>query len=270
VLQRLKEDVGLQRAKMLISSGEPMDRAVVEAFSSMDLWVNEVYGTTESTGVSSLGTAESMKLGACGRPLLGVEVKIAQGEVLLRGPNVCLGYFEGGKATSALAKDGWLHTGDAGQLDPDGFLRVAGRLDDLMATTGAKKVAPAAIEWMLRRLAPVQDAVVMRAQSGALGAVVTLDSYRAPTFARERGWPTEPGQLSEHRAFLEDLQRRIDAEVNVRLSRWEAIRGVIVLPDALSVEAGDLTAMLQLKRRELQRRHGPAVNALFAAERATR
>jgi long-chain acyl-CoA synthetase len=260
----LKERIGLGRTRIFVTSAAPIGKDVLEFFASVDMVLREVYGQTEVSGPTSSASLDFTHLGALGRPLLGVEVGISpDGEILVRGPNVCMGYYRDPHATAELLQDGWLHSGDLGVLDPDGQLRVTGRKKEIIVTSGGKKTAPVAIEAMLKTLPPVGNAMLVGEGRHHLVALVPLDPDRAPAFARERGWPEDPFALAEHPPFLEDLTGRIESQVNARLSRFETVKCFAVLPRDFSVEEGELTPTLKLRRKVIEARYAAQIDALY-------
>ncbi|HYV48668.1 MAG TPA: long-chain fatty acid--CoA ligase [Myxococcaceae bacterium] len=266
VLVPLKERIGLDRARILVTSAAPIGKDVLEFFASVDLILREIYGQSEVTGPTSSAALDFTCLGGLGRPLLGVEVRIApDGEILVRGPNVCLGYYRDPQGTAELLKDGWLHSGDLGALEPDGQLRVTGRKKEIIVTSGGKKTAPAAIEAMLKALPPLGNAMLVGEGRRHLVALVPLDPERVPAFARERGWPEDPEQLAAHPAFLQDLERRIEAQVNAKVARFETVKRFAVLARDFSVEEGELTPTLKLRRTVIEARHAARIDALYGA-----
>jgi len=265
-LQPVKERIGLDRTRVFVTSAAPIGRDVLEFFASVDMILREIYGQSEVTGPTSSASLDCTVLGAVGRPLLGVEVRIApDGEILVRGPNVCLGYHRDPEATAQLLEGGWLHSGDLGQLDPDGQLRITGRKKEIIVTSGGKKIPPASIEAALKALPPVGNAMLVGDGRNHLVALVPLDPERVPAFARERGWPEDPEALAAHPPFLEDLRLRIETEVNARLARFETVKRFAVLPRDFTVEEGELTPTLKLRRHAIAERHAARIEALYQA-----
>lgn len=265
VFQKIKQRIGLERTRVYVTSAAPIGREVLEFFASVDIIVREVYGQSEVTGPTSANTLDATRLGMVGRPLLGVEVKIADdGEILVRGENVCLGYYRDPEATAELVRDGWLHSGDVGELDLDGHLRVTGRKKEIIVTSSGKKTPPDHIEGLLKSLPPLGNAMVVGDRRSFLVALLPLDPEKVPAFARQRGWPEDPAALAAHRPFLDDLERRIDAEVNARLSRFETVKRFRVLPQDFTTESGELTPTLKLRRKVAEEKHRAAIDALYA------
>ncbi|HEX4802264.1 MAG TPA: long-chain fatty acid--CoA ligase, partial [Myxococcaceae bacterium] len=162
VFSKLKERIGFDRTQIFSTSAAPIGKDVLEFFASLDIIIREVYGQSEVTGPTSVSTEDSTHLGLLGRPMIGVEVKIADvGEILVRGDNVCMGYYKDPAATAELLRDGWLHSGDVGKLDADGYLQITGRKKEIIVTSGGKKTAPAGIETLLRSIALVGNALVV-------------------------------------------------------------------------------------------------------------
>lgn len=264
VLSPLKSRIGFDRARLLISSAAPMRLDVLEFFASLDLVIREIYGQSEVTGVTSVNTIWETRFGSLGRPLLGVQLRIAEdGEILVRGDNVCLGYDRDRQATAELLEGGWLHSGDLGELDPEGYLRITSRKQDVLVTSGRKKTSPASIEVMLEALEPVGHAVVVGERRKFLAALLTLDPERAPAFARQRGWPVELDALAQSEALKTWLTEEVDKQVNRRLARFEGIKKFAVLPRDFTVEGGELTPTLEVRRREVAKKYAEQIDALY-------
>ena len=152
----LKTKLGLDRTRIFVSSAAPIGKDVLDFFLSIDVPILEVYGQSEVTGPTSTNTPAAMHQGTLGRPMVGVEVKIAEdGEILVRGGNVGAGYYKNPEAAAELIQDGWLHSGDVGQLDGDGYLRITGRKKEIIVTSGGKKTAPGNIEILLKSISPL-------------------------------------------------------------------------------------------------------------------
>jgi long-chain acyl-CoA synthetase len=265
VFAPLKKKIGLDRARILVTAAAPIGKDVLEFFASIDLVVHEVYGQSEVTGPTSVNTQHFTRLGTLGRPMSGVEVRIADdGEILVRGDNVCMGYFKDPAATAELLEDGWLHSGDLGTLDADGFLRITGRKKEIIVTSGGKKTAPANIESLLKAIPPVGNAIVIGEGRNYLIALLPLDPEKVAPFARARGFSEDPARLAHDPSFQRYLQDAIEAEVNAKLSRFETIKKFAVIPHDFTVEGGELTPTLKVKRKVVAHKYAGLVDSLYA------
>jgi long-chain acyl-CoA synthetase len=242
---------------------------VLEFFASLDIIIREVYGQSEVTGPTSVSTEDATHLGLLGRPMIGVEVRIADdGEILVRGDNVCMGYYKDPAATRELIRDGWLHSGDVGELDADGYLRITGRKKEIIVTSGGKKTAPDGIEALLRSIPLVANALVVGERRSYLVALLALDPERAASVAKEHGWPETVSALTRHRPFLQHLEQQIEQQVNAKLARFETIKRFAVMPEDFSVKGGELTPTLKLRRAAIEQKYSDLIESLYAPEPA--
>jgi len=270
VLGPLKARLGLDRAWISVSSAAPIGVDVLEFFTSLDLVIREVYGQSEVTGPATVSTEDHTRLGSPGRPMLGVAVRIAgDGEILVKGENVCLGYFKEPEASAELVREGWLHTGDVGELDDEGYLRVTGRKKEILVTSGGKKTAPAALEQRLKGIEPLGNALVVGERRNHLVALLALDPARVPAFAAKHGLPADPAALATDARFLEYLRGQVDTQLNAHVARFEHVRRFRVLPHDFTVEGGELTPTLKLRRKVVEAKYHDLVDQLYAeGERA--
>ena len=269
VFSKLKERIGFDRTQIFSTSAAPIGKDVLEFFASLDIIIREVYGQSEVTGPTSVSTEDSTHLGLLGRPMIGVEVKIADdGEILVRGDNVCMGYYKDPAATAELLRDGWLHSGDVGKLDADGYLQITGRKKEIIVTSGGKKTAPAGIEALLRSIPLVGNALVVGERRSYLVALIALDPERTALVAKEHGWPETVGALIRHRPFLQHLEGQIEQQVNRKLARFETIKRFAVVPEDFSVKAGELTPTLKLRRTAIEQKYSDLIESLYAPEAA--
>ncbi len=222
---------------------------------------------SENTGASTWNIGDTMKLGTVGSCAPGVEMKIGDdGEILMRGPNVFLGYAKEPEATADALVDGWLHTGDLGAIDAQGFLTITGRKKEIIITAGGKNVAPKNIEAALKN----HSAGEARRSSSATGAGFSRCSSRStPTrsarFCRERGLGGEGSAATrhEHPAIVAEVQRALDV-LNEDLARVEQVKKFRVLPNPFSVETGELTPTLKLKRRVVAQKFAAEIESMYA------
>jgi long-chain acyl-CoA synthetase len=265
VFEPLKLRIGLDRCHVHVTSAAPIARDVLDFFASIDVVLRELYGQSEVTGPTSTNTAEHTRLGTLGRPLQGVAVRIAgDGEILVKGENVCAGYFKDPAATSALIADGWLHSGDVGELDAEGFLRITGRKKEIIVTSGGKKTPPATLEGLLKSIAPLGQAIVIGDQRAYLVALVTLDAEKLEAFSNVHGLPADAERLAADPRFHEWLTSRIASEVNVKVARFEAIKRFTVLAKDFSVATGELTPTLKVRRQVCEQKYAAQIEAMYA------
>ena len=266
VFRTVRARLGLDRARLLAVSSAPIAVETLEFFQSLGLPIMEVYGMSECTGPATMSLPERYRLGAAGYAISGTELRIAEdGEVLIRGPHVFKGYYKNDAATrEALDAAGWLHSGDVGELDPAGFLRITDRKKELIITAGGKNIAPQHLEGQLKQIPAVSQAVAIGDRRPYVVALLTLDPSRLAAEAEKAGSPArtveEAADCASFRAYLE---RQVQA-VNARLARYESIKRFFVLKRELSVEAGELTPTLKLKRRVILERYREAIERMYS------
>ena len=260
VAAKLRQRLGLDRALLLISGAAPLAPALQEFFAGLGLYILEAYGQTECTGISH-GTisADMMKPHTVGIAIPSTEVRIAtDGEILIRGKHVFMGYFKDEAATAATLSDGWLLSGDVGTIDNEGYLRITDRKKDIIVTAGGKNVAPQNIENILKAHAGISQVVVLGDKRKFLIALVTLDPE---TMQRLLGRPLQqpPAKDSEARALV---QKAID-QVNQGLSSYETVKRFDILPHDFTIEGGELTPSLKVKRRVIDERYRDVIDGLY-------
>jgi long-chain acyl-CoA synthetase len=264
VFHKLREAIGLSRAKVCVSGAAPIAREVIEFFASLDLVVHEVYGQSEDCGPTTFNMPGATRFGTVGRAVPGVEVRIAgDGEILVRGPNVFLGYYKDAAATSETLVDGWLHSGDLGSFDSAGFLSITGRKKEIIITSGGKNITPKNIEEAIKLHPAIGEAVVIGDRRKYLVALLTLDPDLAPRWASEHG--VDVSNLHESPALRADLQRHLDG-VNAEVSRVEGVKRFAVLPRPFSLEAGELTPTLKIKRRIVEKNWSAVIESLYGSD----
>ena len=266
VFSKLRRRLGLDRARICLVSAAPVTRETLEFFLSLDIPVLEIYGMSECTGPATVSLPDHRRTGWAGRALPGSEVRIAEGdgEVLIRGPHVFLGYFKDEEATRA-ARDaeGWLHSGDLGEMDGDGYLRVTDRKKELLVTSGGKKTGPAVLESRLKQLPGVAQAVVVGDGRNYLAALLTLDPLRVAAAAAEAGSPAlDLSSAAACPVFRGHLERALEG-ANAHFARFETIKRFLVLPSEFSVDGGELTPTLKLKRRVIYKKYEAEIERLY-------
>jgi long-subunit acyl-CoA synthetase (AMP-forming) len=266
VFSKVRARLGLDEARMLVVSAAPVARETLDFFQSLGLPIMEVYGMSECTGPTTLSVPERYRLGRAGYAIPGTELKVADdGEIMMRGPHVFKGYYKNDEATrETLDSDGWIHSGDVGEIDADGFLRVSDRKKELLITSGGKNVAPQHLEGKLKQIAAVSQAVAIGDRRPYVVALLTIDPTRVAAEAEKAKSPARtPEEAARCPAFRSYVEKQVE-EVNRSLARYETIKKVALLPKELSVEAGELTPTLKLKRRVILERHQDAIEALYA------
>jgi long-subunit acyl-CoA synthetase (AMP-forming) len=261
----VREKLGLDRCKFAVSGAAAIARSTLEFFLSLDLPIYEVYGMSESTGVMSINIPGALRVGSVGRCIPGYELKIAEdGEILARGPHVFKGYFKNPEATAETLKDGWLHSGDVGEVDKDSFLRITDRKKELFKTAGGKYIAPQYLEGLLKAIPGVGQVVVVGGDSRKfVAALFVPDAENAPRVAATLGVSGSLAEIAQSPAFVAYMQRELD-KINAGLARYEAIKKFKLLSAELTVENGELTPTLKLKRKIINERHRAVIEGLFA------
>jgi long-chain acyl-CoA synthetase len=228
----------------------------------------DIYGMTETTGAFTTNTQEEYKIGTVGRPFPGMEVRIAEdGEILVRGPLTTPGYLNRPDLTAALIDpDGWLHTGDIGSLDSDGFLSVIDRKKELIITAGGENIAPAGVENALVAQALIGQALAYGDQRKYVVALLTLDSETAMPWAKTRGIEADSvAAMAGHPDVLAEVAAEV-AAANERLARVQQVKHWRLLPAEWTTDTGELTPTLKLKRRVIHDRYAEEIDALYLPE----
>lgn len=265
VFARVRERLG-GRLRLAISGGAPLAQEIAEFFDAVGVRILEGYGLTECTTACSTNRPDRYRFGTVGPPLPGFEVRIAaDGEIEVRSETVFQGYYKDPEATAAvLAPDGWLRTGDIGELDEDGFLRITDRKKDILVTAGGKNVAPQNIENDLKTSRYVSQALVVGDRRPYVAALLTLDAEEIARWAAERGIEGDLAALARDERVRELLQGIVD-EVNRERSRFEQLKRFAILPRDFSAEEGEITPTLKLRRRAVQEHFAAEIDALYAA-----
>ena len=267
VYSKLRAAMG-GKVEYAVSGGAPLGTRLGHFYRGIGLTVLEGYGLTETTAPATLNTPELIKIGTVGPPLPGVSIQIADdGEILVKGTSVFSAYRNNENATNDAIVDGWFHTGDIGELDLDGFLRITGRKKELLITAGGKNVAPAVLEDRLRAHPLVSQCIVVGDQKPFIGALLTLDAEMLPRWAANnglRGLSLEDARTNE--VVLAEIQKAVN-RANDAVSRAESIRKFTVLSGDFTEDNGYLTPSLKLKRNAVMKDYAPDVEELYAGPR---
>ena len=250
------------RIRQAVTGAAPISKEILEFFYACGVPVMEGYGMTETSTVASSNRPDAFRFGSVGKPLAGVEARIADdGELLLRGPNIFQGYFKNEEATREALADGWLHTGDLGSIDEDGFIYITGRKKDIIITAGGKNITPANLENGLKQNRYISQAVVIGDRRPYLVALITLDPEELPAFAEQHG--LQPDEVYKSEQMRAEVRRAVD-EVNSAVGRVEQIKKFTILPHDLSQPTGELTPTLKVKRNVVNEKYAEEIEALYA------
>ncbi|MCI0686433.1 MAG: long-chain fatty acid--CoA ligase [Sporichthyaceae bacterium] len=265
VYRKLRAALG-GRTRYAISGGAPLGDRLGHFFRGIGVRVLEGYGLTETTAAATVNPYQRPRIGTVGRPLPGTAVRIGEdGEVLVHGPHVLRGYWHNPQASAAAIVDGWFHTGDLGELDPDGYLRITGRKKEIIVTAGGKNVAPAALEDRIRAHPLVSQCMVVGDQKPYVGALVTIDPEFFPAWRDTHGKPATASieELTQDPDLRAEIRAVID-EANSAVSAAEAIKRFRILPVDFTEEGGQLTPSLKVKRSVVAKEFAAEIDALYA------
>jgi long-chain acyl-CoA synthetase len=254
------------RLRFLVSGSAPLSAKVAEFFYAIGLPVIEGYGLTESSPCITANPPDAPRLGTVGKPLRGVAMRLGpDGEVLARGPNIMLGYYKRPAETEQTIEDGWLHTGDIGQIDADGYLTITDRKKDLIVTSGGKKIAPQPLENQLKGDPLVVEAVLVGERRKFPAALIVPDFARLDAWAREQGVAFESREeLLRHPRVVKRYQSTLDA-VNATLAQFERIKRFALLPAEFTMERGELTPTMKVRRAVVEERWRVVIDNLYAS-----
>ncbi len=253
------------RLREAVSGAAPIAREILEFFFACGVPVMEGYGMTETATAATVSTPEEHRFGSVGKPLSGVQVKLAEdGELLIKGPNIFSGYYDGKDASDfGAVQDGWLHTGDLARIDEDGFVYIIGRKKDIIITAGGKNITPANIENEMKQSRWVSQAVMLGDRRPYPIMLLTLDEEEIVPWAAAQGLPSEIGALADEPKVRELIQAELD-RVNAGYAQVEQIKRFLILDHDLSQETGELTPTLKVKRNVVSEKYRDAVEALYA------
>jgi long-chain acyl-CoA synthetase len=248
-----------------VSGAAPLNKAIAEFFHACGVLIQEGIGMTENTSFTNVNRYDNNKFGTVGPPGPGIEQKIApDGEVLFRGKNVMLGYYKDPEETAeAIDQDGWLHTGDIGEIDEDGFLRITDRKKAIIVTSGGKNVAPQRIEKIMRTIRYVDQVVVYGDKKKYLTGVVSLDLDQIEEWATKHGISfSNREELPVHPKVIELIDNEVQ-EKNKSLSTFETLKKLIIAPKEFSIDSGEMTASLKVKRKVVTENYKVQLDALY-------
>jgi long-chain acyl-CoA synthetase len=257
--------IGLDECQIATSGAAPIDPAIIEFFRALGVPLTEGWGMSELSNAATLAAADGSRLGAVGKAFPGMELRIAaDGEVLVRGPLVMRGYYKDPeRSAEALDADGWMHTGDIGELDADGFLKITDRKKELIITSGGKNISPALIEYELQRHPLIGQACAIGDKRNYVTALIVLDPEVTPAWARAHGIEaSSPGELAADPEVLAEVERGV-AAANSHLARVEQVRKFRVLPNEWTADSGELTPSFKRRRRVIIDRYAQEIDDLY-------
>jgi len=266
VISKIKSAIGLGELFAAGSGAAPASRSTLEFFASIGIVIHEGFGMTETTGMATAQPFGRPRFGSVGKALPGVEIRIADdGEILLRGPNMVSGYLRMPEASAELyTDDGWLCTGDLGALDSDGFLCITGRKKDLLITAGGKNVAPAEMENHLQGIPGIGQAVVVGDRQPYLCALLALEEEAVPDLCRAAGVPVAPlAEVASNAKVRAFLAAHVESDCNSKVARYQTIKKFEVLPHMLSVDGGELTPTMKVKRKVINDKYKAIIDGMY-------
>jgi long-chain acyl-CoA synthetase len=268
VLSGIREKIGLDQCKWLVVGAAPTPPEVLEFFAALGLEVRELWGMSETSAVSTINPPGRVKIGTVGIPIPDVELRLADdGEILVRGPMMFRGYRgEPEKTAETIDPDGWVHTGDIGEIDEDGYVKIVDRKKELIINAAGKNMSPANIEAKVKASSPlIGQAIAIGDRRPYNVALITLDPDAAPVFAKQHGIDDgSTASLAKDAAVIEEVQRGIDAG-NAQLSRVEQIKKFTVLPADWLPGGDELTPTMKLKRKPIHEKYASEIEALYSS-----
>jgi long-chain acyl-CoA synthetase len=266
VRQAVLTRIGLDRCRIAATGSAPVDPEIVEFFRALGVPLSEGWGMSELSNAATFAAPDAARSGAVGQPLPGVEVRVADdGEVLVRGPLVMAGYYKDPELTMAtIDADGWLHTGDIGEFDDAGFLKIIDRKKELIITSGGKNISPALVEYELQRHPLIGQACAIGDRRNYVTALLVLDPDTTPAWARAHGIEFDSlADLAANPEVLAEVEHGV-AEANSHLARPERVRRFTLLPAEWTTQSGELTPSMKRRRRVILDRYAEEIEELYS------
>jgi len=264
VFWKLKERLGFDRVRLGFSGAAPISHEILKFFQSIGIPIREGYGLTETTGITHISDAQNFKLGTVGRCLPGSKVKIAHdGEILIRHGGIFKGYFKDEEHTGECIVDGWFHTGDVGEVDDEGYLKITDRKKDLIVTAGGKNVAPQFIENLLKFSPYINDAVVIGDRRKYIAAIIVIDEENVVKYAQDHKVQYTTFATLTRAEEIEALIQQEVNKVNKQLARVENIRKFKLLDKKLYTEDGEVTPTMKVKRKSIYAQYADLIEAMY-------
>jgi long-chain acyl-CoA synthetase len=263
VFAKIRDSVG-GRLRCLVSGSAPLPTNVAEFFYGIGLPITEGYGLTETSPILTANSMKALRLGTVGPAIPGVEIRIAgDGEILARGPNVMMGYYNKPEETADVLRDGWFHTGDVGTIDGDGYLRITDRKKDLLVTSGGKKVAPQPIEAVLKQSPLVAEAILLGDRRRFVSVLIVPDFAALERRLKDLGRPPAERDVLVAREDVRALYDEIVQALNHELSQFERIKKFVILPREFTIESGELTPTMKVKRKAVEENWRKEIDQIY-------
>jgi long-chain acyl-CoA synthetase len=268
VLHKIRAAFGLDECKLALSAAAPLSPELIWFFHSIGLKITEGYGQSEDNGPTTWNPPDAILIGSVGTPLPGLEVKLAEdGEILARGGNVMKGYYKDEDATKeTVDEDGWLHSGDVGEMNDFRYLKITDRKKDLIITAGGKNIAPQEIENRLKMKSPlISQVVVIGDRRPFLSALITIDEEKAPSWGKEQGIDGDIAAISRHERTLKEIEGAIN-ELNQGLAKVEGIKKFRVLERDFLQEENEITPTMKVKRKSINEIYAEVIEDMYDRE----
>jgi long-subunit acyl-CoA synthetase (AMP-forming) len=264
VLSKSRAMLGLDEVEACNVGAAPTPPEVIEFFHALGIPLAELWGMSETTGAGTCNPPERIKIGTVGPPAPGVEIKLAEdGEVMIKGPVVMKGYRNlPEKTAETMTSGGFLLTGDIGEFDEDGYLKIVDRKKELIITAAGKNLSPANIEARLKQIPLVSQAIAIGDRRKYISALLTLDAEAVGRWAQEQGTDPDPARLASDEALVAEVQRGVD-RANEDLARVEQVKRFALLPTDWEPGADELTPTMKLKRKPILAKYAAQVEALY-------
>ena len=264
VFRPLRNRLGLLQVRECVSGAAPLSKDIMKFFHSIGLMVKEAYGSTECTGVFSMPAGDDIVIGTTGKPIPGWEYKIAEdGEILMKGPAVFTGYFRDEAATEHAKREGWLYTGDIGEFDGEGNLRITDRKKEILITASGKNIAPSEIENRLKFSPFIKEAIIIGDRRPYLTALIQIDFDNVADWAQKERIPfTTFKSLSRDPEVYKLIQGEV-VKANQEMSRIESIKKFVLLEKELDRDDDELTATMKVRREMIEKKYGDLIETLY-------
>lgn len=263
LFKKLREGLG-GRLRFVVSGGAALEPKLAAFFHKAGLLILEGYGLTETTAAITCNTPSEYKFGTVGKPMKDVEIKIAEdGEILVKSEKVMTGYYKDDESTGQVLRDGYFYTGDVGEIDKEGYLRITDRKKDLIKTSGGKYVAPQKLEGLLKTVPLISHALIHGDRKKYVVALLTLNESYAKALAKEHNWIFRDAKALTQLPEIREVARKAVAQVNTQLASYETIKNFAILPEDFTIERGELTPSLKVKRRVCDERYKDVIEQLY-------